>query len=134
VLIHAIPWTVKRRGRPAPNDSAPVCKSEVGNYLYMWDLASPADIAGRMICSHCFSVNVVHVRGYSRVLQMADRSANQASICLRLIALICAAHFCDASSICSNWVVFYSVGAVLTPSVFQASVTSKRSSSTLSPA
>jgi hypothetical protein len=65
---------------------------------------------------------------------MADRSANQASICLRLFALIYAAHFCDASSICSNWALLSPVGDVLTPSVFQDSVISKRSSSTLLPA
>jgi hypothetical protein len=65
---------------------------------------------------------------------MVDRSANQASICLRLLDLICAAHLCDASSICSNWAVLSPVGAVLTPIVFRASVTSKPSSSTLSPA
>jgi hypothetical protein len=29
VLRRAIPWTVKRRGNPAPNASAPVCMSEV---------------------------------------------------------------------------------------------------------
>jgi hypothetical protein len=134
LLRRAIHWTVKRRGRPVTNASSPTCKSEVGNDLHIWDSASPADIAGRMICSHCFSVNVIHVRGYSRVFQMMDRSANQASICLRLLALICSAHFCDASSICSNWAVLSHVGAVLTPSVLRASVTSKLSSSTLSPA
>jgi hypothetical protein len=133
VLRRAIYWTVKRRGRPAPNASDPACKIEVGNYLHIWDLDSPVDIAGRIICSHCLSFNVVHVRGYSRVFQMVDRSANQASMCLRLLALIYAAHFCDAYSICSNWAVFSPGGAVLTPSVFQDSFTSKRSSSTLSP-
>jgi hypothetical protein len=65
---------------------------------------------------------------------MVDRSANQASICLRLLALIYAAHFYDTSSICSNWAALSPVGAVLTPSVFRASITSTRSSSTLAPA
>jgi hypothetical protein len=64
---------------------------------------------------------------------MVDPRANQASVCLRLLASIYAAHLCDASSICSNWSTLSPVGAVLTPSVFRASVTSKRSSSALSP-
>jgi hypothetical protein len=63
---------------------------------------------------------------------MVELSANQASIFLRLRALICAAHLCDAYSICSKWAVLSPVGAVLTPSVFRASVTYKLSSSTLS--
>jgi hypothetical protein len=49
VLRRTIPWTVKRQGRPAPNDYAPAYKSEVGNDLHIWELASPADIVGRMI-------------------------------------------------------------------------------------
>jgi hypothetical protein len=76
--------------------------SEVGKDLHICDFSSPADIEGFMICSHSFSVGVVHVMGYSRVFQMVERSANQASICLRLLALICAAHFCDAYRICST--------------------------------
>jgi hypothetical protein len=132
LLSRAKPRTVKSWGNTSPNASAPVCMKGVGKDLHIRDLASPADIAGRMICSHCFLVSVVHVRGYSTFFQMVEQSASHASICLRLLALICAAHFCDTSIICSNWAVLSLVGAVLTHRVLRASVTSKCSSSTLS--
>jgi hypothetical protein len=58
---------------------------------------------------------------------MVERSA-------RLLALICAAYFFDNSNICSNWAALSRSGAVLTPRVLRASVTSNCSNSTLSPA
>jgi hypothetical protein len=125
---------VKRWGNPVPNISDHACIIEVGNDLYIIYLASPADIAGHKICSHCFLVNGVHVQVCYRVFQMVEWSAIHAYIGLGLLALICAAHSCDTFKKCSSWAVWSPVGAVLYPRVLRASVTSNHSISTLSSA